>query len=328
MHKILLLAVALMIFPACDRKHMLSNTVELKKVDVLKVVSGVGKIHGLTEATISADLAGQITSLPVKEGQSVNKGETLALLSDKEIEAKLEEAKAELDERQSNFKRQESLFKSKAITRKDFEDNQFALRKAVSAHQQMLARSNKLSISAPFSGVLLRKFKEVGETLALHEKIFMLADLSTLKFSIEVDETDIGYVKLGQKVNIAIDALPGQSFEGSVSKVGLLVEKKRTSMDDASEIMDAKIVYVDVDVAPDPRLRVGLTGIGYIQVANNPGVMALPRRAVQLGGTEASVHVVEDGRFVRRTVKIGVSDDRYLEITGGLSGGEKVLLSE
>jgi membrane fusion protein (multidrug efflux system) len=321
-------AAMLLFLSGCDASSLRATTAELARVDVLRRVSGVGRIHGLSEATLSADVSGVIRSMPVAEGQEVHKGDLLANLTDQEIEARLAQSQVDLSERESDFKREELLFHRKVISRQRYDDALFALRRAESGHQLYEAQNKKLLITAPFAGTLLRKYREVGETLAFHEKLFLLADLSGLKFSIEVDETDINAVKLGQKVDIALDALTGQIFTGKVTKIGFVVEKKRASLDDATEIMDSKIIYVDAEIAKDPRLRVGLTGIGSIEVANSPGVMGIPRRAVHVERGQAFVEVVEGGRFVRRAVTLGVSDDRYYEIKSGLSAGEKALAPE
>jgi multidrug resistance efflux pump len=125
-------------------------------------------------------------------------------------------------------------------------------------------------VRAPFTGTILRKFKEVGEgvnTSGLPDPLFRIADLSRMKATVEVPESEIGGIVAGGSAAVKADAYPDSTFHGVVTRVGLAVGRKKARSDDPRQRLDEKVIEVELGLETDPSLRSGMT----VEVVFEPG---------------------------------------------------------
>jgi len=151
------------------------------------------------------------------------------------------------------------------------------------------------------------------------QAIIYLVDLSTMDLDLDVDEIDIPGVKTGQKVVIAVDALPDVEFEGEVLTISSVAKEEAGVV-----IYEVKIGF---DVPEVTELRVGMSADVDIVIKEASNVLILPDRAITNDSEGNPVVMVKVGdQTEERKVVTGLSDGFYTEIVAGLSEGESVVL--
>lgn len=119
----------------------------------------------------------------------------------------------------------------------------------------------KTQLLAPSDGVIVRRYRRAGETISFDRRetlVFTMADPSRLRVRVDVDETEIGHVALGQKVAVTADAYGDRRFSGVVTRIGTALGRKNVTTDDPSERTDTKVLEVMVDLEPGTPLPLGL----------------------------------------------------------------------
>ncbi len=332
----LILAVSVSRDPSKDEVR-----VEKKNIDL--IVAAKGKVEALEEVDLAPKTLGRLKEVDVKEGDFVKKGDVVAVLENDEVKAQVEQAKAnllgteaELKEAKQNLIRFNALFKRGIISRSELDSAQMKydlafsqIKKSEADLQYAEALLENTYIRAPFSGKIVRRFLDPGETITLEKllPIVTIADVSKIIVRAEIDETDIRKVKVGQPAVITADAYPREKFKGKVTEISSAVGKKKIISDNPAEMVDTKVLEVKIELDSGQKLNLGLNVDVTIFVHNKENVLVLPLKAVRdLDGT-ASVKVKKNGSYEEKEVTTGLYDDENVEITSGLKEGDTVLLS-
>src|SRR5262249_16450245 len=124
----------------------------------------------------------------------------------------------------------------------------------------------KSFIRAPMDGVILRKLRHTSESVSTQfdSPVITVADDSVLRVRLDVDETDVAKLKVGQKAYVTAEADGGQKFEGHVIRVGRILGKKNVRTDEPTEHVDTKILETLVELDPGARLPLGLRVDSYV----------------------------------------------------------------
>ncbi len=258
-----------------------------------------GQFEYLSEESVVADVAGTVSALPVAEGAFVSAGQTLAVLTSDQLSDSLASSQNSLTNSQLSL------------------DSQYE-------------RLEQYQITSPIGGTIVEKNVKAGETVEAGDTLCTIFDLSYLTLTLQVDELDIGKVEVGQKATITADALDGQSFEGTVTKLSI---NGSTTNGVTSYPVTIQIDEASADLLP------GMNVEAEIFFDTREGALSVPIAAVQRGDQvllqtdpnadpntplpEGSEDTVPEG-FELVTVEIGVSDGTYVEILSGLSAGDVV----
>ncbi|MBI5199674.1 MAG: efflux RND transporter periplasmic adaptor subunit [Nitrospirae bacterium] len=231
-----------------------------------QIVAATGKVEGWIESEIGSKIQGRISEIKVKEGDYVRKGDPLVILDKGDLEAKKEEAKVDLRQAILDLDKYRNLYKDGVISKRDLEVVETRHEKVLSIINQVDSALEDMIIRAPFSGRIVKKYKEIGETvgsLTSPEYIVKIADVSRVKVRAEVEESDMGKVVIGQKALIKADAYPGVEFMGEVVKVGYSVGKKRLRADDPRERIDTKVIETEIELKDikkiKDKIKIGMT---------------------------------------------------------------------
>lgn len=244
--------------------------------------------------TVRADAGGTVSGLTKLLGSSVKKGEALCTISSKELDDRIETARLSIQ----------------------------SARLQVSSAQDSMDR---YTITSPISGTVIQKAFKAGDKVngADSGALAEIYDLSCLKMDIDVNELDIGKVAVGQRVTLTAAALPGESFEGVVDKVGI-----------AGKTSNGFTTYpVTVVVTEYGELRPGMNVSATIQCDTVRDALCVPVDAVARGNTvlvpgEGALGpdgtLLDETKLESREVVLGRSDEDYVQITSGLEEGESV----
>jgi HlyD family secretion protein len=281
---------------------------------ITQIVTATGKVQPETEVKISPEVSGEITSLPLKEGDKVKKGDLLVTIKPDVYQAQVDQqdanlvaakanavqAKAQLAKAQDDLKRTEDLFAKKLVSDSDYSaakttldvaqatyDNAVAqIRRTEGSLNQMRDQLNKTTIYSPMDGTISSETSEVGERVVgtgsfAGTEIMRVADLANMELRVKVNENDIVNVKLGDHAVISIDAYPGRKFNGTVYEIGSSGTGSSASSQAAALSDDVTNFLVKIRITDrDVQLRPGMSATTDIETQTVENVVAVPIQSV------------------------------------------------
>ena len=305
-------------------------------------ITANGYVVARTKASIAAKIPGRLEFLGVHEGSQVRKGDVIARLESRDVEAQLGAARASLAQAEAqraqaglDLERARRLAEQQVLSPADLENAQTrvnTLKAAADAAraQVRLAEANleNTRVRAPFDGTVLRKDAEVGEIVApasaggtlTRTAIVTLADLATLEVEVDVNEAYIARIRGAQPARITLDAYPDTSFAGRVRQVVPTADREK-----ATVLVKVSILDRDPRILSEMGAKVAFLSAGDTTTGAPPRT-TVPADAVVRAGDSAKVWVVQGGRVTARPVELGAARGGALEVRSGLSGGEQVVL--
>jgi HlyD family secretion protein len=277
--------------------------------DIYSVEQGTFSV--LTNTILTSKVSGEIESLKIEEGSSVSEGDMIIKLSEDSINEQLkayETAITNAEDAVDNAK-------------DNMESASDAIEDAKSSLQDVIDSRTDYSITAPISGQVIRKDSLVGDKVNNTSSLCVIYDLSSVTFSMYVDELDVRKVKEGQEVDITADALEGAEINGIVTNISL----ESTANQGVTQYPVTVLIEEAGDLLP------GMNVTGEVIIEKAEGVLAIPSDALMRGDivyvadasvTEAVGEVPAGYRSVQ--VETGITDGNYIEIKSGLTGEEEV----
>jgi HlyD family secretion protein len=244
----------------------------------------------------------------------------------KRREQELEFKKSELSLQQAK----EKIETQKIIDEANLSKAELRVKQAEQRLDERQEQLDSLTLTAPKSGMVVlqkvwgpngREKVKVGSTPYRGMELIRIPDLSTMLVSTTVNEIDISVVALGQRVVIAVDAVPGPTFYGSVTSIATLARNEEGS--------DLKVFDVEVTIeGSDDRLKPGMSAQCTV-VTNTVGdVLYVPQESVFDKEDTTVVYVKGTAGFDVRTVELGSRNSDYVIVTGGLEAGDEVALRD
>ena len=293
--------------------------------------------------SLGVRVPGRIDAYLVEEGDFVEAGQRLVELDSRsyrallvEAHASLREAEATLALRRKELTRLQQL-RSRNVTSQaelDVKENEVAVSEATIA--RLRARASRLAIDvedtilrAPTDGVVLQKFKEVGEIatpggFAGSGELIRIANTSELRAEIDVNEADLAKVSLGQPADVTPDAFPEHRYDAVVAKLYPQINRQKGTLR-----VEVRILEPDDILKPDMsvRLRFLEARADEPAAAREPSVL-VPASALRRDSQGRFVWIVTDGRLRRQAVESSGTNGGEAVIRAGLSGGEAVVVGE
>ena len=269
-----------------------------------------GSVRAKLHAAIEAKITGRIEKMLVAPGQRVKQGEPLAQLDAREIQAKLDQARAVRDQSEINLKRSTALLANKVTSQAEFDNAQSANRVAKAALAEAETNLGYMTIVAPFDGVITRKAADVGDLAAPGKTLLEIEDPTTLRFEADVPEAIIGSVESGASMSVRSGTL---ELTGTVSEIAPAADAQ------------SRTFLVRLDLPQAPGLRAGQFGRVAVPVSET-SVLRIPVSAVVQRGQMEIVFVVTNGRAQLRLVKTGKRFGSEVELVSGIEGKEQVVV--
>ncbi|MDE5786369.1 MAG: efflux RND transporter periplasmic adaptor subunit [Duncaniella sp.] len=338
-----------------DKESVTLETVTVEPGNLSETVTATGTLESVTSVDVGTQVTGIISQLYADYNSIVKKGELIAEIEKtildadlRSAEANVESAKLTYDYNLTNFNRDKALYEKQLISEYEYQTSKKDLQVSKAAYDKALAdrvraakNLNYAEIYSPIDGIVISREVEVGQTVVSNMNVanlYTIADLDNMQVVGNVDEADIGQVKVGQHVTFSVDAYPDLLFEGSVTQVRL------------NPTTESNVVTYEVIVSttnPDHKLIPGLTANLTIYVMEENDVLLLPVSAFNF---EPEVHegaknlpqagealsksavpdgsrtvwVVEGDRLVNKAVATGTSNGIYAVVESGLEAGSKV----
>jgi HlyD family secretion protein len=290
------------------------ETAKVTRRDLTETVLANGRLQPVTQVTINPEVAGEIVSLPVKEGQLVKKGDLLleikpdnylasknsAEASYLSAQASREQAEAELEKAQHDFKRNEELFKNKLIAENVFADFKTLLAVARLRLQNAMHQANqakfsldkaaddltKTTIVSPIDGTVTRLKSQLGERVLgtsfnMGTEIMTIAKLDEMEARVDIGEIDIVLIEENQTVRIEVDSFKDQKFKGTVSAIANASKNSsQTQGTSSSQPQEAPKFEVKIRLLDKAGFRPGMSVTAEIETRSRQGVLAVPIQSV------------------------------------------------
>ncbi len=357
---------------------------EVARRDLVQIVTASGNIRARRNVDISSDVSAKVASVEVKEGDNVHAGQVLLRLDPAQYQASRSRAAAALSQSRAQEAQQKAnllraqrdldrLLKlgsrdSLLVSAQQIDDARTTLDVAkatleaaeygVSQSKAQLDEAedmlSKTVITAPISGKVTRLNVDEGETVIIGTMnnpgslILSVSDLSVVEAVMQVDETDVPEIALGDSATLRIDAFPERTFTGKVTEIG------NSAIHPPSEQTSGQQAAIDFEVvitldSTDAPLRPDLSATAEIVTATRKQALAVPIIALTVkersdstkadsanAGTDATtdgaaaadtegVFVVHGGKVTFQPVEVGITGREYFEILSGITAGDTVV---
>lgn len=281
-----------------------------------QTITAVGSLRSDESVTLRPEVAGRITAILFQEGQRVTKGATLVRLDAAINLADVQQVRANLALAKSKYERAIDLSGRNFISSqaRDEAKNNFEVAQAALALAE--AKLAKTELTAPFSGIIGLRVVSVGDYVKEGADLVNLEAIDPIKVDFRVPETFMRDVQVGQAVVVALDALPGKTYDGRIIALNPLVDAGGRAL-----VIRAQVRNQDAALRPGMFARVTL-----ITRAEKESLV-LPEEALVPQGTEQFVFRVVDGKAVRAAVKTGQRRDSRVEILSGVDKGDMVVIA-
>jgi HlyD family secretion protein len=353
-------------------------------IDIVETVAATGKIQPEVEIKLSSEVSGEIIKLPIIEGQQVKKGDLLVSINPdlvqaqvnqsqaslQNIKAQLTQAEANLNNLKLNFERNKSLYEKGVISKSEWErtftDYEVAKANVKSAYYNVQSAESSVkqsrdnlartSIFAPRDGTISKLSVELGERVVgtaqmAGTEIVRVANLNNMEVEVDVNETDIVKVNVGDSTIVEVDAYLKREFKGIVTEIANTAENT-LSVDQVTNFkVKVRILpesYKDLS-ADKPEnsspFRPGMTATVDIITNKKENIIGVPISAIVIKTDTSSAKkkkivketissktekfecvFVKIGDIAKlRVITTGIQDDSNIEITSGLKEGDEVI---
>ena len=298
-------------------------TVAVAKSEVVpNLVTAVGDLAAVHQVNVTPDVAGRVTDIMFTAGASVKAGTPLVQLFDAPEQGDLASFKAQATVAQLSLDRAKQLASRQFGPQATVDQAQAAFDQATAGIAKTEAIISQKLVRAPFNGELGVRHVEVGQFLTAGTQIVTLTDLSTLYANFTVPEKGSAALKVGQTVRVAVDAYPGQTFEGKINAI------------EPQIAADTRNIRVQATIEnPDHILKPGMFTTTTVVLPDKAAVVTVPETAVDYTLYGDSVFLItekeENGKTnltaVRTFVRTGNRVNGRAEILSGLKVDDRVV---
>jgi membrane fusion protein (multidrug efflux system) len=274
-----------------------------------------GRVDARNAVRVTAEIMGQIESLPVEEGQRVQRGQTLARVNARVVEAQKKQAEASHQLATAERDRTKKLVEKNLATSQQLEVAEAQVAQAAAGLELASAQLDKAVIRSPINGVVTNLTAKRGEIAAGGFPLMEVVDARDVEVRAEVSEQDISLIKEGVEVDIKVDAFPDRLFRATVGHVGLSANRTTRTFP----------IRLRVD-NQDLALRPGMLATLDLERQRVENALVIPRDAVLDDVDTKRIFVVENNQARQRIVELGPTRGRFAIARSGISDGEKLIV--
>jgi HlyD family secretion protein len=296
----------------------------VKRGDIIAVVSATGTLSPVNSVDVSSRITGRITEVRVNENDMVKANQIIIVLDDRQLQAQVAQAGAKLENAFAIYKRSRILTENGALSKQQMDSDRTSYDVAKAVYDDMSSSLEDTIIRAPINGMVIGKPIPAGQTVApgISNPMVLLtvADLGQMQIQALVDESDIGRIKLAQKVRFTVDSYPAKIFSGVVQ----IISNKAN----ITQNVVYYTVYIDVD-SPEGLLKPTMTARISFNVGERNNVVVIPLLAIKDNKGQRIVQLVgPDGQSKPVQITTGLASEDQIEVVDGLSAGDVLMLPQ
>lgn len=301
-----------------EKKNIKVETISVGNTNLGGMKDYVGTIEEKMGSTLSFEIAGNITSIRVDEGDRVSKGQLLATINPTTVKEAHRATLTTLKQAEDAYRRFLPLHQSGTISDMKWVEIESKLEQAKAAESIARQQLSHSTLTAPFSGVIAAKNVDMGTYVLPGQPVLKLANVAQVNAKVSVPEAEISHLHVGDKVKLTVTALSGAVFYGTISEKGI----------DANPISHTYDIKVGI-TNPQGRLLPGMVCNAQIQgSAASPAHIIVPPQSVELDVDNSRfVWTVVNGKAHQQPVTIGDFEGDGIIILSGLHTGDQVIIN-
>lgn len=294
--------------------HVQATTLKLETVQNSK--SYTGTFEPNKETKVSADIQGKINSVLVDAGSNVKKGEALIQLDNTMLLYQLQTVEIQIEGLEADVKRYEVLANADAIQGIQLEKAGLGLRSAKVQKATLMEQINKTTIQAPFNGIVTAKTTEIGAFAAPGIPLLQITDISTLKFTINVAESELDQFNPNQVYTIKSDVYPEIELSGKVVMVG-----------SKANLGNSYPVQFSVNNTPNLKIKSGMFGKVILNKESEEKFIIIPASAIIGTNIQPQVYTIQNGKAILKNITVSSRFENKALISNGLSENEVIIIN-
>lgn len=266
------------------------------------------------ETKISADIQGKINAVLVDVGSYVSKGQTLIQLDNSLLKLQLQTVEVQIEGLEDDVKRYTILTEADAVQGVQLEKARLGLKSAKVQRATLLEQINKTSVKAPFNGVVTAKLNEEGGFAAPGAPLLQITDISTLRFTINIPESDLVQFQSNQSYKISTDVFPDISLSGKISMIG-----SKANMGNSFPIQ------FQVANTKNLSIKSGMFGkVSLSETKQEQGIL-IPTSAIIEENGIAKVYVIKNGKAVLQAITTSKTIGNKTLVSSGLNENDIIV---
>ncbi len=293
-----------------------AEVIKVEPQSLKSTINSIGSLKANQSVILASEMSGRVSNIGFEDGSAVNKGTILFQLDDSTQKAQLNEARARVKLSNTEYKRIQKLFKQKVASETDLDSAAANLSINQAQAEYAKAQLDKLTIKAPFNGVIGLHDISVGDYVNAGQSLVNLVQLDVLKFDFSLPETHLSKVKVGQNIEITTPAFPNKVYTGTVMAISPAINEQTRSFSVRALIQNESL-----------ELRPGLFASVNLEVSKNDQAILVPEQALIPQGQQYFVMTVVDGKVAQAPVTIGQRRKAEVELTSGVNVGDVVIIA-
>lgn len=292
------------------------EVVEARSSKTTTDIFAIGSLQSDESVVLAPEVSGRVAEILFDEGRPVKKGAALVKLDDSLVAAEVADAKARLTLADANYDRARALVKSGSVTGRGRDEAQSNFETAQAALALAETKLSKMVLRAPFDGVAGTRSISVGAFVNTGAPVTNIEKIDALKVDFKVPETNLPRIKVGQKIEVRVDAVPGRTYPAEIYAINPLIDVNGRALQ-----VRARLDNSDLSLRPGLFARILIKGL------DARDVVVVPESAVVPRGGDTFVFAVEGGKAVERRVKLGQRSSAEVEVLEGLEPSERVVVA-
>jgi len=285
------------------------------RADIFATYEATTTIASDADAPVVAKVGGEIVDLFVEEGDRVEQGHVLAQLDGKRLRLEMLSAKADLDRVRGEYERYTDLAARGLVSEAMFEGLQYDLEALQASYELARLNYDYSKIRAPISGVVSTREVKLGQNVAINDIVFRITDTADLVAYLQIPQAEIAKFSAGHTATVAVDAIPNTMYIATIARISPTIDIRNGTFR-ATAFIDNRAG----ELAP------GMFARFTVSYEKHADALVIPKRALVEEDDQTTVYIVENGVVTRRVIETGIEADEVVEVIGGLSGNEEIVV--
>lgn len=288
-------------------------------------IRSIGTLESAQGVVVTADIPGRVASLYFDGGEIVSAGTLLLQQETSSEKTQLSAAESDLELADNNFDRVSRLYRSRVVSRSEFDAAQSQVSAAQAQLDNILASIDKKQITAPFDGRLGLRLVNIGQDLSQGVAIVSLQALDPMRVNFSLPQKALSQIRAGLKVRVASNAVPDRIFDGDITAINTEIDVQTRTVRTQATLQ----VGADDDSKEIPLLLPGMFANVEVVLPETKEVLMIPLSAVNFATYGDSVFVLENNENDQMSarqqfVQLGERRGDFVEVTKGLEEGQTV----
>jgi len=308
---------------ACDQKSNAEKetkvepaNVEIFRIEpqtIVNTYTASAILEGKEEALVTASIAGEIKKFYVDKGAHIKQGDRLAMIDPADYRLAVKKAEAVVEAKQLDFNRKKDLLEREAVSQAKYDAAETELKIAETSIEQARLNMERTVVTSPISGQVSDRFGMIGKRVAPGERLFRIVNTDSLKMNIALSDKEVVHLHNNDRVEVEVDAWPGERFSGRIKSVGISPDANTASFP------------IEIELKGDARLKPGMVARVTLKGKVLEGLILAPMEAVVERLGSYYVFLYDNGYARLRRITPGKRYGELTEITDGLQAGDMII---